>query len=278
MSQLEKPLLLLDKIIYPKPLRECINDFFKNYVSQNKLLAQFFGESYVRVVVVVDYDKKRLNELSTEIRQYFYNYVNSVKVMALIDNDIRDTLSSIASQLDNGISDSAFNEWFMRICFHSRQMTVPLDEFGQAKKDYNPCSQILEAEYEEGFFVHYIFFSSDGSLMNQHTIGQLVDTVEKLVIEKLKSQKKKNHTKRNPLDSKLRHECFKRDGYKCVECGATKDQKMLHADHIIPVSQGGTDELSNLQTLCADCNLAKYNRAWSPEQKREIDGENGFER
>ena len=36
-----------------------------------------------------------------------------------------------------------------------------------------------------------------------------------------------------------------------------EDGVTLHIDHIIPVSKGGTDELSNLQTLCADCNLNK---------------------
>ena len=56
----------------------------------------------------------------------------------------------------------------------------------------------------------------------------------------------------------LRHEVFKRDNYTCVECGARRDDgATLHVDHKIPVSKGGTDELSNLQTLCSDCNLNK---------------------
>ena len=82
-------------------------------------------------------------------------------------------------------------------------------------------------------------------------------------VPKVRSKRKsKNKNKRKPLDTRLRHECFKRDGYKCLECGATKEEKVLHADHIIPVSQGGSDELSNLQTLCDDCNFAKSNKAW----------------
>ncbi|MGE8515762.1 MAG: HNH endonuclease [Alcaligenes nematophilus] len=28
-------------------------------------------------------------------------------------------------------------------------------------------------------------------------------------------------------------------------------------DHIIPKSQGGTDDLENLQTICGDCHKAK---------------------
>ena len=39
-------------------------------------------------------------------------------------------------------------------------------------------------------------------------------------------------------------------------------EKTLHCDHILPVTQGGTDELSNLQTLCDDCNLAKSDKKW----------------
>lgn len=42
----------------------------------------------------------------------------------------------------------------------------------------------------------------------------------------------------------------------------SNNEKVLHADHIIPVSQGGTDEMDNLQTLCEKCNLAKSNKCW----------------
>ena len=76
--------------------------------------------------------------------------------------------------------------------------------------------------------------------------------------------------KRNPLDSKLRHECFKRDRYKCLECGATNKEKTLHCDHIISVAQGGSDEMDNLQTLCDDCNLAKSDKSWKGNNKKII--------
>lgn len=75
----------------------------------------------------------------------------------------------------------------------------------------------------------------------------------------LQSVKKK---KRDILASKLKHECFKRDNYKCRECGKTNIDTILHCDHIKPVSQGGTDELSNLQTLCQNCNISKSDKCW----------------
>lgn len=81
---------------------------------------------------------------------------------------------------------------------------------------------------------------------------------------------KKNKPSRSPIPGVLRHEVFQRDGYRCRECGATNLETSLEVDHIIPVAQGGTDELKNLQTLCTACNRAKGNRAWTAPPGKNI--------
>lgn len=70
----------------------------------------------------------------------------------------------------------------------------------------------------------------------------------------------KHYRKRIPRN--LRHNVFKRDNYRCVECGATNDFTMLTLDHIVPRSEGGEDNEDNLQTLCIKCNLEKGNASW----------------
>ena len=50
---------------------------------------------------------------------------------------------------------------------------------------------------------------------------------------------------------------MKRDSFTCVKCGANGVGIRLEVDHKIPVSQGGSDTLDNLQTLCFDCNRGK---------------------
>jgi diadenosine tetraphosphate (Ap4A) HIT family hydrolase len=40
-------------------------------------------------------------------------------------------------------------------------------------------------------------------------------------------------------------------------CGATKKERRLEVDHIKPRSKGGTNDPSNLQALCYQCNRAK---------------------
>ena len=42
--------------------------------------------------------------------------------------------------------------------------------------------------------------------------------------------------------------------YLCAQCGT---DEQLELDHIINHKAGGTDDLSNLQWLCAPCNLSK---------------------
>lgn len=63
--------------------------------------------------------------------------------------------------------------------------------------------------------------------------------------------------KRSSLGKRLRFEILKRDGFKCVYCGANAFGMLLHVDHVQPVADGGTDDPSNLVTSCADCNLGK---------------------
>jgi 5-methylcytosine-specific restriction endonuclease McrA len=48
--------------------------------------------------------------------------------------------------------------------------------------------------------------------------------------------------------------------WQCAECGAVPPEVVLHVDHIVPASRGGSSERENLQFLCAKDNLTKSNR------------------
>jgi cytochrome c553 len=66
--------------------------------------------------------------------------------------------------------------------------------------------------------------------------------------------------KRQLIPKKLRFEVFKRDSFKCQYCGASAPEVLLHIDHIKPVANGGTNDITNLITACASCNFGKSNR------------------
>jgi hypothetical protein len=59
------------------------------------------------------------------------------------------------------------------------------------------------------------------------------------------------------VSKRLRHEIFRRDNHTCQSCGAKAPDVKLEPDHVIPVTLGGSDDPSNLQTLCEGCNAGK---------------------
>jgi hypothetical protein len=62
---------------------------------------------------------------------------------------------------------------------------------------------------------------------------------------------------RRNLSKRSRFEIFKRDRFTCQYCGKTPPGIILEIDHIVAVSDGGSDEPHNLLTACFDCNRGK---------------------
>ena len=58
-------------------------------------------------------------------------------------------------------------------------------------------------------------------------------------------------------NSKLRFDILAAQGHKCKICKTTKN---LTINHKIPVCVGGSDDISNLEVLCMNCNILEYNR------------------
>ena len=58
----------------------------------------------------------------------------------------------------------------------------------------------------------------------------------------------------------IRYEVLKRAKYRCELCGVSGEEKALEVDHILPRNNGGSDDLSNLQSLCYSCNATKRDR------------------
>jgi 5-methylcytosine-specific restriction endonuclease McrA len=63
------------------------------------------------------------------------------------------------------------------------------------------------------------------------------------------------------IPSEVKREVWKRDGGKCVMCGANHN---LHYDHDIPFSRGGSSIVAeNVRLLCAKHNLSKSDKIMS---------------
>ena len=76
-----------------------------------------------------------------------------------------------------------------------------------------------------------------------------------------KSKKQAKSTRRSHyIPAATRVDVLRRDNHRCVYCGVSAKKAELEIDHIIPFSKGGSNAISNLQTLCSVCNKGKSNR------------------
>lgn len=75
------------------------------------------------------------------------------------------------------------------------------------------------------------------------------------------------NAKRKALPKKLRFEVFKRDSFTCQYCGRMAPDVVLEVDHIVPVAEGGTNDIMNLITSCHDCNSGKGKRKLSENEE-----------
>lgn len=59
------------------------------------------------------------------------------------------------------------------------------------------------------------------------------------------------------LDASTKNKLLEDYNSRCAHCGKILTVENMQADHILPRTQGGGDEILNLQPLCEDCNQGK---------------------
>lgn len=72
--------------------------------------------------------------------------------------------------------------------------------------------------------------------------------------------------KRELCSAAVRIRVMKRDRFRCTYCGVPGTDAELEIDHIIPVSKGGSNHMSNLTTSCRKCNQSKGNKKIMPKE------------
>lgn len=141
----------------------------------------------------------------------------------------------------------------------SESLGIPYD-FCKLKEKELFKDTILKVNLKPELVIAKSYVSPQGrSNYNLH-ISYSFEEVLELYRDVLNIEKKKETAQyqRSLMTPKLRFDVMRRDGFRCKYCGRTEaDGVKLHVDHIKPVSKGGKTELSNLQTLCDECNLGK---------------------
>lgn len=72
----------------------------------------------------------------------------------------------------------------------------------------------------------------------------------------LRKRRAARHASRGSFTAQEFRELCERYGNKCLACGDT--ETVLEADHVVPLTEGGSDTISNIQPLCGSCNRKKF--------------------
>lgn len=149
----------------------------------------------------------------------------------------------------------------------------------QEIKDYSDIEQYHTELYESGIFeelfekianeVFHLMFSNREALLNFNFIVALhmnnlnEQNIEDEDYQELKTYfTKSGKLKRVKIPEWCKKAVYFRDKGKCCLChqdlsGTLSLNNKKHYDHIVPLSQGGLNDIANIQLLCASCNLNK---------------------
>lgn len=72
-------------------------------------------------------------------------------------------------------------------------------------------------------------------------------------------------TERDLLPPGMKYTLYSETNGRCSHCGKKIGYADSTVDHVVPISKGGTNAMSNLAILCEDCNKDKYNHVINPK-------------
>jgi 5-methylcytosine-specific restriction endonuclease McrA len=148
-------------------------------------------------------------------------------------------MDEFPSRISAGAYEFKFGTW-------RRALRAFMEKVNTGRRDSQSCETDGSA----------VAISQDTSA--KHAQSQSGTEINESVLSK--QDRKFRHKVTRALSLGMRYDVLRRDRFRCVRCGrspATDSTCQLHVDHKLPCSMGGETVMSNLRTLCAECNLGK---------------------
>ena len=122
-----------------------------------------------------------------------------------------------------------------------------------------------------GLLIIFLSLSLIASLYGCYYYHQEYKRFKNIVLPPPSKQGKSKKEIKREKWLRIRSYILFRDGFRCQECGYYKH---LEVHHIVPRSKGGTDEFSNLVTLCKECHdvihgfKKRKKKRWNHDRRR----------
>lgn len=196
-------------------------------------------------------------------------------IRQLIWEEDRSLLEDISAKYDDGIAETldyearlkyAFSDvdtlWIDRILNNFSKNTQSFYEFLREKFSNGKCTY-LEDEYNDFIFLNGEYDNAVFKLTRE-LFYVLFQNREFLLRFNYYMADEKYVHQRCYIPEWVKRAVKYRDRGKCACCCKDlsgvldcEDENSVHYDHIVPLSNGGLNDVSNIQLLCRDCNLNK---------------------
>jgi hypothetical protein len=132
-------------------------------------------------------------------------------------------------------------------------------EFYLSLLQQNPV-EIMSTPQQRFIWVDNSFYEAQSNITFEQAVALVKESdlrrARKIqrAIEVTQASQLGTRVNREVISDVVKHHVWTRDEGRCVDCGS---QTNLQFDHVIPLAMGGSNELANLQLLCAVCNRRK---------------------
>ena len=254
--------ILHDQFAYIRRLDDFYgDDKYLSLVSPFRKYSAFhcFIEFVIDDLFLESIDEKELQRRQDECRHF--------GSMAKTLQELKPWVLPIEEALDqHGLSYTPYGEWLK-----PRNISFEQSSFDDVYEYYNDLrtegsfEELLLQAVRETFFV--LFQNRHLLLLFNEMISR---QLENLDIEDLRHEERALFTapgvlRRQHVPKWAETAVFYRDRGMCVLChrdlsGMLSVGSKTHYDHMVPLAQGGLNDVTNLQLLCQDCNLQKASR------------------
>jgi ATP adenylyltransferase len=179
-----------------------------------------------------------------EVKMRMSHIYQPVMLMTLLENDGRCHESNIANDLVS--HDQSQIEYYTNITNNMVGKVLRNHEVVSRNKDTN---EYLLADYDLLTLTEC-----------EHLIELCKKRLDEFIIDRGDAIFDHRRKSSGYISGTIKYEILKRAKFRCELCGISADNKALEVDHIVPRNKGGTDDQSNLQSLCYSCNAMKRDR------------------
>lgn len=122
----------------------------------------------------------------------------------------------------------------------------------------NGASQLFRWAYLVALIRNYPWFSSGAILFKGDIQGCVIMASDLVILNRKKRSERLSEARKKGTHTKDQWENLKiACGNLCVFCKGKSGLINIEKDHIIPLYQGGSDSIENIQPACAKCNASK---------------------